>query len=66
MAHWAVETKSVSIRAACASFAISTTCYRYIRKLDAENAQITDSLVQLTETHRNWGFGLLHLRNKKH
>jgi putative transposase len=70
MAQWAVETKAVSIRAACASFAISTTCYRYVRKLDAENAQIADSLVQLTETHRNWGFGLcfLHLRNvkKKH
>lgn len=70
MAHWAVETKAVSIRVACASFAISTTCYRYIRKLDAENAKIADSLIQLTETNRSWGFGLcfLHLRNvkKKH
>jgi putative transposase len=67
MAHWAVESKAVSIRVACASFAISTTFYRYVRKLDVENAKIADSLIQLTETNRNWGFGLcfLHLRNVK-
>ena len=67
MARWAVETKAVSIRTACASFAISTTCYRYVVKLDPENEKIADSLLQLTEVHRNWGFGLcfLHLRNLK-
>lgn len=58
MARWAVETKAVSIRAACASFVISTTCYRDVAKLDADNAQIADLLVQLTKIHRNWGFGL--------
>jgi hypothetical protein len=49
MAQLAVETKVVSIRAACASCAISTTCYRYVAKLDAENAQNAESLIQLTE-----------------
>ncbi|MEN9659461.1 MAG: hypothetical protein RL571_2926 [Pseudomonadota bacterium] len=43
------------------------TCYCYIRKLDTENAKIAKSLVQLTETYCNWGFGLcfLHMRNVK-
>ncbi|QBC44654.1 hypothetical protein [Iodobacter fluviatilis] len=68
MAHWTVETKAVSIRAACASVSMSTTRYRSICKLDTENAKIVESLIQLTETNRSWGFGLcfLHLRNKKH
>ena len=36
-------------------------------KLQAENAQIADWLVRLTENNRNWGFGLsfLYLRNVK-
>ncbi|AMC33142.1 hypothetical protein [Janthinobacterium sp. B9-8] len=33
----------------------STTCYRSIRKLDAENAKIAESLIQLTETNRSRG-----------
>ncbi len=67
MARWAVETKAVSICAACSSFAISTICYRSICKLDAENAKIAELLTQLTETHRSWGFGLcfLYLSNVK-
>jgi putative transposase len=28
------------------------------KEVDAENIQIADSLVQLTDTHRNWSFGL--------
>ena len=58
----------MSIRLACASFAISETCYRYQPKLsdeNAENAEIAEWLIRLTHTQRNWGFGLcfLHLRN---
>jgi putative transposase len=70
MAQWAVETKAGSIRVACASFAMSTTCNRSIRKLDAENAKIAELLIHPTETNRSWDFGLcfFHLRNvnKKH
>jgi putative transposase len=57
----------LSIRAACASFAICTACYRSIHKLDAENAKIAESLIQLIETNRSRGFGLcfLHLLNVK-
>lgn len=52
---------------ACAAFAISQTCYRYITKLSSENDEIADWLVRLTDNHRNWGFGLcfLYLRNVK-
>ena len=55
----------MSIRLACASFAISETCYRYQPKLSDENAEIAEWLIRLTHTQRNWGFGLyfLHLRN---
>ena len=63
--NWAVESKAVSIRVACAIFAISTTFYRYVRKLDVENAKIADSLIQLTETNRNWGFWLLLFASAK-
>ncbi len=43
------------------------TCYRYEAKKNAENDQIADWLLRLTDNHRNWGFGLcyLYLRNVK-
>jgi putative transposase len=43
------------------------TCYRYEAKLNAENAQIADWLIRLTDNKRSWGFGLcfLYLRNVK-
>jgi putative transposase len=67
MARWAVATRGASIRHACATFAVSETCYRYRRKLSDENALITDWLVRLTFNQKNWGFGLcyLYLRNVK-
>lgn len=67
MARHAVETKRTSIRNACATFAVSETCYRYTPRLSDENAEIADWLVTLTTAFRNWGFGLcfLHLRNVK-
>ena len=65
MAQWAVASKSVSIRQACADFSVSQTCYRYQPKLSDENELIADWLVRLTYNQKNWGFGLrfLHLRN---
>lgn len=62
-----VQAKRGSIRLVCAALGISPTCYRYVRKLSAENAEIADWLIRLTNNQRNWGFGLcyLYLRNVK-
>ena len=67
MAKKAVVERSISIWFACSAFQISETCYRYKRKLSAENVRIADWLIRLTHNQRNWGFGLcfLFLRNVK-
>ena len=67
MAQQAVSSGRVSIKLACLSFGISTTCYRYQPLLSSENAEIADHLIRLTHNQRNWGFGLcfLYLRNVK-
>ena len=59
--------KGVSVALACRTFGVSETCYHYSPKLDQENVRIADLLVGLTQTRRNWGFGLcfLYLRNVK-
>lgn len=55
------------IRRACADLSISETCYRYEPKLSSENDRIAEWLMRVTESQRNWGFGLsfLYLRNVK-
>lgn len=67
MALHAVKTTRTTIRHACATFALSETCYRYQGQQVDENAVIADWLVRLTTAHRSWGFGLcfLYLRNVK-
>ena len=67
MAVHAVKGHGICIRMACQAFRISESCYRYERKLDAENEVIADWLIKLTDNNRNWGFGLcfLYLRNVK-
>jgi putative transposase len=67
MAKKAVTDRGVCIRAVCEAFRISETCYRYERKLDAENDEVANWLIKLTDNHRSWGFGLcyLYLRNVK-
>ena len=62
-----IEEQAVSIRVACAAFAVSQTCIRYERRLSSENDEIADWLIRLTKHQRNWGFGLcfLYLRNVK-
>ena len=67
MAETAVERRGVSIALACRTFGVSETCYRYGPKLKAENEEIADLLVGLTDARKTWGFGLcfLHLRNVK-
>jgi len=68
MAKQTVNRMGISIRLACTVFRISQTGYRYEAKTRAENEQIADWLIRLTDNHRNWGFGLcyLYLRNVKH
>lgn len=67
MAQQAVQERGISVRLACETFNISQTCYRYESKHRAENDEIADWLLRLTDNHRNWGFGLcyLYLRNVK-
>ena len=63
----AVKERGICIRVACQAFRISESCYRYERKLDAENEEVATWLIKLTDNNRNWGFGLcyLYLRNLK-
>lgn len=67
LAEHAVQTARTTIRHACATFAISETCYRYQGTQTRENAAVEDWLLRLTTAHRSWGFGLcfLYLRNVK-
>jgi len=67
MAKRAVAEKSVSVKLACQAFLVSESCYRYEPQRNAENEQIANWLIRLTDNHRNWGFGLcyLYLRNVK-
>ena len=67
MAKIYVKRKQATISGACEAFDISETCYRYQALLSSENELIADWLMRLTQTYRNWGFGLcfLYLRNVK-
>ncbi|WP_416222820.1 IS3 family transposase [Yersinia sp. SCPM-O-B-9106 (C-191)] len=67
MAQDAVRSRNVSIRFACQLFVVSESCYRYQPELNEENAVIADWLLRITDSQRNWGFGLcfLYLRNVK-
>ena len=67
IARNAVARRKISIAMACRTFGVSETCYRYGPKLRAENEEIADLLVGLTDARKTWGFGLcfLHLRNVK-
>jgi len=67
MARRVVTERGISVRLACQIFTVSETCYRYEAKRNAQNEQIANWLLRLTDNHRNWGFGLcyLYLRNVK-
>ena len=67
MAKEVVQQRGIAIHLACSVFSISESCYRYQSQLNAENEQIANWLVRLTDNNRNWGFGLcyLYLRNVK-
>src|SRR5690554_2165832 len=57
----------INIRFACQCMSVSESCFYYQSKLNAENDQIADWLIRLTENKKRWGFGLcfLYLRNVK-
>ena len=67
MAQQAVRDKAIPIRLACEAFRVSESCYRYETKSNAENEQIANRLIRLTDNNRSWGFGLCYLclRNVK-
>jgi putative transposase len=67
MVKRAVSERVACIRLACQAFAISESCFRYERKLEAENIEVANWLLRLTDNHRNRGFGLcyLYLRNDR-
>ena len=67
MAQRSVQEFGATIKLACQAFQISQACYRYEAKHQAENDEIADWLLRLTDNNRNWGFGLcfLYLRNVK-
>ena len=67
MAKEVVHQRGIAVRLACSVFFISESCYRYQSQLNAENEQIANWLIRLTDNNRNWGFGLcyLYLRNVK-
>lgn len=67
MTQCAVIHHGVSIRQACRIFLVSECCYRYTLLLSQENQLIADWLIRITDSQRNWGFGLryLYLRNVK-
>jgi putative transposase len=60
MAHKAVIERGVCIRVTCLAFGISESCCRYERMQGAENAEVANWLLRLTDTHRSWGFGLCY------
>ena len=67
MAKSIIIARGISIRFACACLNISESCFYYQSKQNAENDQIADWLLRLTDNKRRWGFGLcfLYLRNVK-
>ena len=67
MAKEAVQQRGIAIRLACSVFSIGESCYRYQPQLNADNEQIANWLIRLTDNNRTWGFGLcyLYLRNVK-
>ena len=49
MAYKVVSEQGVCIRVACVAFRISESCYRYERKRDAENDEVANWLIKLTD-----------------
>jgi putative transposase len=67
MAQTVIQSQGVRVALACRAFGLSETCYRYGPKLRSQNEEIAELLIELTQAHKTWGFGLcfLHLRNVK-
>ena len=52
MAQRSVQEFGASIKLACQAFQISQACYRYEAKHQAENDEIADWLLRLTDNNR--------------
>ncbi len=67
MAKKAVNEQRLNIRQACVAYSVSRCCFRYEHKLSDDNVHIAQLLQGLSQSQRNWGFGMcfLYLRNVK-
>jgi hypothetical protein len=50
-----VVQRGIAIRMACAVFSVSESCYRYESRQNAENEEIANWLLRLTDNLRNCG-----------
>ncbi len=60
----AVKERGICIRLACQAFRISESCYRYERKLDAENEEVATWLIKLTDNNELAKMALWHSPNQ--
>ncbi len=58
----AVRERSLAVKAACAAFGVSETCYRYRAKGTVDNELIVDWLVRLNNLTE--GMGQAHLSHR--
>ena len=65
MARTLVSRQGFAVRLACRTVGISTSSYYYQSKGKAEDEQIADCLIKLTQANKRWGFKLcfFYLRN---
>ena len=65
MARTLVSRHGFAVRLACRTVGISTSSYYYQSKGKAEDEQIADCLIKLTQANKRWGFKLcfFYLRN---
>ena len=68
LAKVAVAQHGIATSPARTAFGISETCYRYQAKRSAENEEVANWMIRLTDNNCNWGFGLccLYLRNVRY
>ena len=55
MARTLVSRHGFAVRLACRTVGISTSSYYYQSKGKAEDEQIADCLIKLTQTNKRWG-----------
>jgi hypothetical protein len=65
MAKEVVQQRGLAIRLACAVFSISGSCYRYESKQNAENEEIANWLIRLTDIGSKTALQRLNPKRRK-